>query len=255
MDIELSGKTAVVTGAAMGIGREICAGFASNDVRVIGVDIVDMDETGKYIDSMGKGELWNQVTIDLASPESVNAGCKEIMGDFPSVDVLVNNAAVYGGLKMTPMEKLGLDEWEKVMAVNVRGTFLMIRELLPALIKAKGHVINFASGAALRGSPGLMHYVASKGAVIGMTRALATELGAHGITVNAVAPGFVSNEASQQVGGEMFSKYMEMTVGAQAIHEPVQAKDIVGTVLYLASPLADAVTGQLCPVDRGLVKY
>ena len=86
---------------------------------------------------------------------------------------------------------------------------------------------------------------AEKGAIIGMTRALATELGAHGITVNAVAPGFVSNEASQQVGGEMFSKYLELTVGAQAIHEPVEAKDIVGTVLYLASPLADVVTGQL----------
>lgn len=95
------------------------------------------------------------------------------------VDVLVNNAALYGGLKMTPMEHLDLDEWDRVFNVNVRGSYLMVRELLPSLKAAKGKVINFASGAALRGTPMLLHYVTSKGALIGMTRAMATELGGH----------------------------------------------------------------------------
>lgn len=106
----LNEKTVVVTGAAMGIGREICAGFISNGSRVIGVDVADMSETAKYVNSLGKGEMWNQVTIDLASPESVREGCKKIMEDFPSINALVNNAALYGGLKMTPMEKIDLSE-------------------------------------------------------------------------------------------------------------------------------------------------
>lgn len=255
MDTGLSGKTVVVTGAAQGIGREIAAGFAANNCKVIGVDILDQTETGNYIESQGKGGSWKAVTIDLSSPESVQEGCKQILADSSKVDALVNNAALYGGLVMKPMEMIDLAEWDKVQAINVRGPFLMIRELLPGLKEAKGHIINFASVAALKGSPGLTHYVASKGAVIGMTRALSTELGAHGITVNAIAPGFVDNESSQHVGGEMFSKYLEMTVGGQAIHEPVQAKDIVGAVLFFASSWADAITGQLTPVDRGLHKY
>jgi NAD(P)-dependent dehydrogenase (short-subunit alcohol dehydrogenase family) len=170
------------------------------------------------------------------------------------VDVLVNNAALYGGLKMTPMEHLDLDEWDRVFNVNVRGSYLMVRELLPSLKAAKGKVINFASGAALRGTPMLLHYVTSKGALIGMTRAMATELGGHGITVNAVAPGFITTESSKGLS-DSYEKYLQMTVQAQAIKEPLTAQDVVGTVLYLSSACSESVTGQLCPVDRGLIKY
>ena len=168
MNTELKGKTVVVTGAAHGIGREICAGFASAGGRVIGVDKADLKETEQYIKSLdAEFEFeWNSYSIDLASPESVSTGCREILDKYPVIDVLVNNAAFYGGLKITPLEAIDLNEWDHVFKVNVRGSYLMIRELLAGLKSSKGKVINLASGAALRGSPFLLHYVASKGAII-----------------------------------------------------------------------------------------
>ena len=251
MDVGLNGKTVVVTGAAQGIGREICRGFASHGARVLGVDVADMSETGEVL---GAGDRWWAYNLDLSAPESVAAGGAQILEDHERVDVLVNNAALYGGLRMKPMESLDLDEWDKVFDVNVRGTYLMVRELLRGLKASRGKVINLASGSALRGTPMLLHYVTSKAALIGMTRALSTELGAHGITVNAVAPGFITTESSRGLS-DAYDKYLDMTVRAQAIKEPMRAADVVGTVLYLASAWSDAVTGQLCPVDRGLVKY
>jgi NAD(P)-dependent dehydrogenase (short-subunit alcohol dehydrogenase family) len=254
MDSGLTGKKVVVSGAARGIGQAICGGFAANGAYVIGVDAADMGETGERLRTLGAGGRWSPYALDLASPQSVREGCAEIMADHPAVDVLVNNAALYGGLKLVPMEQLDLDIWDKVMSVNVRGTYLMVRELLPALKAATGKVVNISSASTLRGTPMLLHYVASKGAVTAMTRSMASELGVHGITVNAVAPGFAATEASKGIS-DTYDEHLERNVAAQAIHQPLQAGDVVGTVLYLASSWADAVTGQLCVVDYGLNKY
>ena len=251
MDIGLKGKNVVVTGAARSIGQQIAIGFAEIGANVIGVDILDLSETEEKIKATGAN--WSGYSADISDPKSVEETCGNIISDHGSIDALVNNAALYGGLKMVPMDKIDLDVWDKVMNINARGTYLVVRYLMPGLIEAKGSVINIASGSALRGSPGLMHYIASKGAVIGMTRAMATELGAHGIRVNAVAPGFVANEASQGLS-DMYDKYLEMTVMAQSIKEATKPEDIVGTCLYLASSLAATVTGQVCPVDNGLCK-
>lgn len=257
MDTGLANKTVVVTGAGGGIGRELCAGFARVGARLIGVDKIDLEETGQYLRTLAAKSDdfdWTTVTIDLASPASIQAGCQRIREAFPTIDVLVNNAALYGGLAFTPMEAIDIEEWDRVFHVNVRGSYLMIRELLPALKRAKGKVINFASGSALRGSPFLLHYVTSKGAIIGMTRALATELGQYGIRVNAVVPGLIDTASSRGLG-EASSKVLKATVEAQAIKEPLMATDVVGTVLYLASAWSDAVTGQLFLVDRGLIMH
>lgn len=243
MDIDLKGKNVVVTGCGGAIGKEMCAAFINCGANVIGADIADLDGIG-----------FPCYKMDLASPESIEQACCNILNDYPKIDVLVNNAAIYAGIKVGPMEEIDLSEWDFVMNVNVRGLYLTIKGLLPGLKAATGKIINFASGSVLKGGPFMLHYVSSKGAVVGMTRALATELGAHGITVNAVTPGLVDTPSSR----ETFPGYQEklnMFVGSQAIKKPVQSKDIAGTVLYLASSWADAVTGQLCLVDRGAIMH
>jgi len=254
MEIGLKGKNVVITGAAGAIGIEICAGFAYHGSNVIAVDIADMSKTKERVTSLRQDIKFCPYQIDLASPESIRNECMKIQQSFPEVHALINNAAIYAGIKKAPMENLDLKEWDAMMNINVRGVFLMIRELLPALKAANGKVVNFASGAALRGGPHMLHYVASKGAVISMTRALSTELGAYGITVNTVSPGHIDTPSSRGHRGN-YQRFLQSIVQAQAIHEPVQAGDVVGTVLYLASSWSDAVTGQICPVDRGLVKY
>ena len=243
MDLGLDGKTVVLTGAAGGIGRELASGFAAQGAQLVGVDIASMDDV----------DLQHRVRIDLADPESVRQGCRTIRNECPQVDVLINNAALYGGLKMTPLQRLDLQEWDRVMAVNVRGAYLMVRELLEPLIESRGAIVNMASASALRGSPMMLHYVASKGALIAMTRALATELGPHGIRVNAVAPGLVDDRASQGLG-EAYQRVLQSTLAQQSIPLKLEAGEVVGTVLFLASQWSRAVTGQTIPVDRGLVK-
>ena len=255
MDMNLKGKNVVVTGAARGIGREICAGFAGAEATVIGVDLRDMAETENYLRDKAPGCKFEKFEIDLADPTSVERGCSEILGKFPTVDVLVNDGALWGGLKITPLDKIPVEEWDRVMNINVRGSYLMIKGLLPGLRKTQGSVINMASSAALRGSPFCLHYATSKGAIIGMTRSLASELGGEGIRVNAIAPGLVDNEASRQFGGEKYPKMLEGTVAAQCLHTPLVEKEVVGTVLYLASALAAPITGVLLTIDKGLIKY
>ena len=255
MDMNLKGKNIVVTGAARGIGREICAGFAGVGATVIGVDLRDMADTESYLRGQEPGVRFEKFPIDLADTASVEQGCAAILGKFSTVDVLVNDGALWGGLKVTPLEEIDSAEWDHVMNINVRGTYLMVKGLLPGLRKSKGSVINMASSAALRGSPFCLHYATSKGAIIGMTRSLASELGAEGIRVNAIAPGLVDNEASREFGGDRFPKMLEGTVAAQCLHSPLVEKEIVGTVLYLASALAAPITGVLLTIDKGLIKY
>ena len=255
MDLNLKGKNVVITGAAGGIGREICLGFAQAGATVIGADIRDMTETDAYVRGQHQGASLAMVHIDLADPASVDQGCAEILKKSASIDCLVNNGAIWGGLKMTPLDKIDVSDWDRVLATNVRGSYLMIKGLLPGLRRSKGNVVNVASSAALRGSPMCLHYASSKGAIIGMTRSLSTELGNEGIRVNAIAPGLVDNEASRGFGAEKYSKLLEGTVAAQSLHTPLVEKEIVGTVLYLASELASPITGALLTIDKGLIKY
>ena len=254
MNVDLHGKTVVVTGTSHGIGQEICLGFIANGATVLGVDKMDQAGTAKRLALEILANRWFSYRIDPEVPQSVQDGCRRIMADHPTIDVLVNNAELFGELESTPMNELDLDEWDRVMRINVRGTYMMIRELLPALVGTKGKIVNMASGSALRGSPGMLHYVASKGAIIALTRALATELGAHQINVNAVAPGFISTEGARGLG-DAHDAYLERILQAQSMKQVAGANDVVGTVLYLASSWADAVTGQIRAVDYGLNKH
>lgn len=248
----LGGRTVVVTGAAGGIGQRLAVGFAAAGAGVVGVDRESLDETAGLVAAEG-APAWHGVKADLADAPSVEDACRRIVAEVATVDAVVNNAALYGGLTMTPLEAIDLAEWDRVMAVNVRGSYLMVRHLLGALKATGGRVVNIASGSALRGSPFLLHYVASKGAVIAMTRAMATELGPAGISVNTVAPGLADTPSSQGLG-KQYSMILEKTIATQALAGALQADDIVGAVLFLASPLAAAITGQTLNVDRGLTR-
>jgi len=166
------------------------------------------------------------------------------------MDGLVNNAAIATGIGGKTMEEIEIDVWDKVMAVNSRGTWLMSRACLPALRDAgNGKIVNLASDTALWGAPRLMHYVASKGAVISMTRSMARELGDDGIAVNAVAPGLVLVEATEYVPQQRKQQYVD----GRAMSRPQMPEDVVGTVLFLLSDAADFVTGQILPVNGGFV--
>jgi NAD(P)-dependent dehydrogenase (short-subunit alcohol dehydrogenase family) len=166
---------------------------------------------------------------------------------FGTIDALVNNAAVYAGLERTAFEEIGVAEWDRVMSVNLRGPWLCARACAPALRLARGSIVNVASATVMSGSPLFAHYVASKGGVIALTRALARELGDDGVRVNAIAPGFTLTDASL----ELFEGAETYGIDRGAIKRAIQPDDIVGAGVFLASPSAAMITGQTLVVDGG----
>ena len=187
---------------------------------------------------------------DIASPDSVAALAERLARDFGRIDGLVNNAAIATGIGGRTFEEIDVDTWDRVMAVNVRGTWLVVRALAGLLRRsAGGRVVNLASDTALWGAPRLLHYVAGKGAVIAMTRALARELGADGITVNAVAPGLVRCEATEYVPRDRHALYET----SRAIARAQYPADVTGAVVFMLSEGAGFITGQVLPVNGGFV--
>ncbi len=248
--MHLDGKRVLVTGAARGLGAAFAEAISSAGARTIIADILE-DEgyaTAKRLqDNGGNVEF---CYLDLADPSKIEVCVKDALHKLEGMDGLVNNAAIATGIGGKTMEEIEIDVWDKVMAVNSRGTWLMSRACLPALRDAgNGKIVNLASDTALWGAPRLMHYVASKGAVISMTRSMARELGDDGIAVNAVAPGLVLVEATEYVPQQRKQQYVD----GRAMSRPQMPEDVVGTVLFLLSDAADFVTGQILPVNGGFV--
>lgn len=247
-DLDLQGKRAVITGAAGGLGRAFAQGFAEAGAKVIVADINPdgIAETAQMI--RDAGGMAEPVAVDVTSAVSCSALADAARTVFGGVDVLVNNAAIYAGLERRRFEEIEETVFDKVMAVNVKGVWQMSRALTPLMRAAgRGAIVNVASATVFSGSPLWMHYVASKGAVIAMSRSMARELGDDGIRVNVIAPGFTLTEASLGLMEDAAS----YGVTRGALKRASEPADMVGGALYLASGLAGFITGQTLVIDGG----
>lgn len=244
---EGAGRTVLVTGAAGGLGRQFALGFAGRGYRVAVADL-DVDgaaETARLVTATG-GEAWSG-HVDVASQASTEALAAAVAAfGGGRIDVVVNNAAVYGTLTRAPLEQLDPAEWDLVMAVNLKGPWLVVRACSSHLPDG-GRVVNLASATVYSGSEQWAHYVASKGGVIALTRVMAKELGRRGITVNAVAPGFTLTEASKG----LIPDAERYGIDRGALRRASQPDDVVGAALFLAGPDSSFISGQTIVVDGG----
>lgn len=238
-------KSVIITGGGGKIGKAYAIGFAKEGAKIALPDIVSADHVVRTIQDRGGTAI--SMACDVSDESSVKKMVDEVANKFGTVDVLVNNAAYFMNVKKSVFWEMAVDEFDKAMAVNVRGSWLCAKAVFPYMKKqAKGKIINISSGTALNGGQNYIHYVTSKGAVIAMTRAMAREVGDYGICVNTVSPGFVVTE-----GRQFDPEFNRKRVESRAIKRTQVESDLVGTVLFLASPDSDFMTGQLLNVDGG----
>jgi NAD(P)-dependent dehydrogenase (short-subunit alcohol dehydrogenase family) len=247
--MQFEGKTVVVTGATGGIGERYVHAFAAAGANVVAADVPAAAEAGAELVEKA-GCVF--VAADVTSDDDWAALVSRAHDVFGRLDALVNNAAIYQGLgAKRPLTELACDDWDTVLRVNVRGTWQGIRAVVPAMrAVGGGRIVNISSSTARMGVPGFAHYVASKAAVEGLTRAAARELGPDGITVNAVAPGLVSDEATRTLNSD---DYIAAAAGGRALGREMVPDDLVGAVLFLASDAGGFMTGQTLVVDGGVV--
>ena len=247
------GRTVLVTGAGGGIGGDYVAAFAAAGANVVATDVAGAADAGlalaDEVSSAGAGKVVF-VTADVTSDADWETVVATAGAEFGGIDALVNNAAIYQGLgTKSHLTELTTESWDRVLTVNVRGTWQAIRAVTPAMrARRGGRIVNISSTVARMGAPGFAHYVASKAAVDGLTRAAARELGSDAITVNGVAPGLVSDAASRTLNT---GDYIAAAAKGRALGREMTPGDLVGAVMWLASPSSGFVTGQTVVVDGG----
>jgi NAD(P)-dependent dehydrogenase (short-subunit alcohol dehydrogenase family) len=232
----LDGKVAVVTGGAQGIGAAIARGLTAEGAEVVIADL-EPPEGG--------------IQADVSSEEDVERLVGEALERNGRIDILVNNAGLYASLEMRAFTEIPLEEWNRVMEVNVASMFLTCRAVVPVMREqGGGKIVNISSGTPFRGVPFLLHYVTSKGAIVAFTRSLAKEVGADSIHVNCVAPGFTMSEGVKS-HPEVIEALRDVSVAARTIKRDQVPEDVVGAVVFLCTPAADFITGQTMVIDGG----
>ncbi len=246
----LKDRIIVITGAARGVGRAIAEACARHGASLIIADVLTQDGQSTADTLAAGGIAARFIPLDLADPASIEAFAADIRANEGQIHGLVNNAAIATGIGGPSFEQTAIETWDRVMDVNVRGTWLITRALSPLFAAdGDGRIVNLASDTALWGAPRLLAYVTSKGAVISMTRALARELGPRGIGITAVAPGIMRNWATEYVPAERHQHYET----GRAVPGPQVPEDIVEVVAFLLTKGALALTGQVIPVNAGFV--
>lgn len=246
----LTGSTIIVTGAATGIGQAFAVGCGEQGANVVAADLNPSEETVALVERGGGQAI--AVEVDVSDEASVRAMADAALERFERIDGLVNNAAYFREVKLTPFEEIDTAVWDRIFAVNVKGVWQCCKAVLPAMREqGSGSIVNIASVVAVAGQPGYLHYVATKGAVLSMTKGLAKEVGAHGVRVNVIAPGFVITGATQNRPVEWQQSFLK----ARALSREQKPDDLVGTALYLLSDLAGFVSGQTIVVDGGHIMY
>jgi NAD(P)-dependent dehydrogenase (short-subunit alcohol dehydrogenase family) len=251
MSMRLQNKVAIITGAARGIGAAFALGFAKEGAKVVIGDIRDGNKTVAAIEKAGGEALY--IRTDITKQDQCNALAKAAADRFGSIDILVNDAGILVTLK--PFMEVTTEEWMEVMANNTLGPFHCTKAVFPYMKDKGGKIINISSASIFEGVPGMPHYVASKGAIMAFTRAMARELGDYNINVNSIAPGFTHSE-----GGDEFDRIKkfppvpldEIQLPLRCFKKPVFPEDLMGTAIYLASDDSKMVTGQLIIHDAGM---
>ena len=249
----LTGRTAIVTGGAKGIGRHYAQALAAEGAEVMIADIVDGSDVAEEIARKHGRNATTSMTFDVSDEAQVKSLVAATLERFGKIDVLVNNAALFAPLVHRKATEIDVETWDKVMAVNVRGPFLMVKHVAPHMIARRyGKIINIGSGTVYKGLPGLLHYTTSKGAIATFTRTLSRELGEHGICVNTLSPGFTLSDSVIETGTHS-AEQQTRSMASRAMRREETPEDLVGTVVFLASPDSDFITGQTIAVDGGSV--
>jgi NAD(P)-dependent dehydrogenase (short-subunit alcohol dehydrogenase family) len=245
--MRLSGKVAIVTGGARHIGAGYCRRLAAEGAAVVIADVLDGGGVAKEIAAAGGKAI--ALKVDVSREEDTARMAAEALQAFGRIDVLVNNAAIFLNLQRHPFYEISAEEWDRVSAVNIKGPFLCAKAVFPQMKQQRsGKIINISSSTVFAGTPLFLHYVASKAALVGMTRSLAREVGEFGICVNAIAPGLVQHE-----GQNAPKEFTEFQLKARSIKRLQTPEDLLGVLVYLASSDSDFVTGQTFLVDGGSV--